>query len=99
MCVIACEWCCGPSLCGVSMCVVWQTADGWTPLLAASDNGHVEVVRALVGAGAFVDQVTVRDHWLTVGSGQCVGDRCRYRSKRVQLCKLVWCLWVGSMAL
>ena len=39
---------------------VWQT-NGATPLLIASHNGHVEVVRALVGAGAAVNQATVRD--------------------------------------
>jgi hypothetical protein len=46
----------------VRMCV-WQT-NGWTPLLAASDNGHVEVVRTLVGAGAAVNQADVGDHWV-----------------------------------
>jgi ankyrin repeat protein len=44
------------------VCVVWQT-DGRTPLLMASQNGHVEVVRALVGAGAAVNQATVREDW------------------------------------
>ena len=39
---------------------VWQT-DGCTPLYIASDSGHVEVVRALVGAGAAVNQARVRD--------------------------------------
>ena len=39
---------------------VWQT-DGCTPLFVASENGHVEVVRALVGAGAAVNQARVRD--------------------------------------
>jgi hypothetical protein len=44
----------------VRLCVVWQT-DGCTPLYAASGNGHVKVVRALVGAGAAVNQAAVRD--------------------------------------
>ncbi len=39
---------------------VWQT-DGVTPVYAASQNGHVEVARALVGAGAAVNQARVRD--------------------------------------
>ncbi len=33
--------------------------DGASPLYVASQNGHVEVVRALLGAGADVGQVTV----------------------------------------
>ncbi len=46
---------------------VWQT-DCVTPLLIASQNGHVEVVRALAGAGAAVNQATVR--------GDCGGGSC-----------------------
>ncbi len=34
-------------------------ANGLTPLHAASVNGHVEAVRALVGAGAAVNQADV----------------------------------------
>ncbi len=49
----------------VRLYVVWQT-DGCTPLYAASGNGHVEVVRALVGAGAAVNQAAVRDDVLVV---------------------------------
>jgi hypothetical protein len=44
----------------VCMSGAWQ-ANGATPLYAASQNGHVEVVRALVGADAAVNQATVRD--------------------------------------
>ena len=33
--------------------------DGWTPLLIASFNGHVEAVRALVELGAAVNQAKV----------------------------------------
>ena len=45
---------------------VWQT-DGCTPLYVASESGHVEVVRALVGAGAAVN------HWVRddCGGGWC----------------------------
>jgi hypothetical protein len=39
-------------------CVVWQT-DGITPLYVASWTGHAECVRALLGAGAGVNQATV----------------------------------------
>jgi hypothetical protein len=55
----------------VSVCVVWQT-DGWTPLFIASHNGHVEVVRALVGAGAAVNQAAVRED---LGGCWCSGVR------------------------
>jgi hypothetical protein len=44
----------------VRVSVVWQT-DGTTPLYTACLNGHVEVVRALVGAGAAVNQANVCD--------------------------------------
>ena len=40
--------------------VTGQT-DGATPLYAASEKGHVAVVKALVKAGATVDQATVWD--------------------------------------
>jgi hypothetical protein len=33
-----------------------------TPLFAASEHGRIEVVRALLGAGAAVNQAKVRDH-------------------------------------
>jgi hypothetical protein len=46
----------------VRMSVVRQS-NGDTPLYAASENGHVEVVRALVAAGAAVNQAKVRDDW------------------------------------
>ncbi len=38
--------------------MVLQT-DGWTPLLIASEKGHVECVRALLGGGAAIDQARV----------------------------------------
>jgi hypothetical protein len=63
VCVIACEWVVWAIivLC-VRVCVVWQT-NGRTPLLMASQNGHVAVVMALVGAGAAVNHATVREDW------------------------------------
>jgi hypothetical protein len=64
-----------PSSCGASVCLRLQPG-GCTPLNAASENGHVEVVRALVGAGAAVNEADVRDHWLVVGARACVGVRC-----------------------
>ena len=46
----------------VLVCVAWQT-DGATPLYAASQEGHVEVVRLLVGSGSAVNQARVREDW------------------------------------
>ena len=56
---------------------VWQT-DGATPLLIASENGHVEVVRALVGASAAVNQAKVRV--------VCGGALCSVACKCAALC-------------
>jgi ankyrin repeat protein len=41
------------------MSVAWQD-NGTTPLYIASQNGDVEVVKALVEAGAAVNQARVR---------------------------------------
>jgi ankyrin repeat protein len=62
---------CRPSSCRGSVCVVRQTG-GFTPLCATSENGHAEVVRALVEAGAAVNQADVRDDW---GGSLCSGVR------------------------
>ena len=55
----------------VRVCAIWQT-DGYTPLYAASRNGHVEIVRALVGAGVAVNQANVRER---CGGVSCSGVR------------------------
>jgi ankyrin repeat protein len=48
----------------VWLCDVWLVqSDGLTPLLVASLNGHVEAVRALVEAGAAVNQAAVSASW------------------------------------
>ncbi len=49
----------------------WQGTGG-TPLFVASHSGHVGVVRALVQAGAAVNQARVRDD---SGGGGWMGDR------------------------
>ncbi len=43
--------------------------DGVSPLCLASQKGHVEVVRALLGAGADVGQATVSGACSVVSSG------------------------------
>ena len=40
-------------LLGVMMGIVLQ--DGWTPLVSASQNGHPEIVKSLIEAGANVN--------------------------------------------
>jgi hypothetical protein len=68
------------------VCVAWQT-DSFTPLYVASEKGHVEVVRALVVAGAALNQATVREDlsrcwcsgvrgWLDVGSQHARAALC-----------------------
>ena len=37
-------------------CGIAVQDDGWTPLHVASVNGHVDAVRALLGAGAALNQ-------------------------------------------
>ena len=69
----------------VCVCVVCQT-DGFTPLYAASHNGHVEVVKALVGAGAAVNHDVREDLvfeyasmcgvWIIACSCSCVCVMC-----------------------
>ncbi len=44
-------------------------ADGATPLHVASQNGHVDAVRALLGAGASVNQATVSVFCVWIGVG------------------------------
>jgi hypothetical protein len=53
--------------------VVLQT-DGATPLYIASQNGHVECVRALLGGGAAINQANVSCAGLIAGhrGGLCV---------------------------
>ncbi len=103
MCVIACERECGPSLCCVFVCVVWQT-DGWTPLSAASLDGQVEVVRALVGAGAAVNQAAVREDWCGCWCSGVRGWRCLEHA-RAALCACVYvcacgvCMALGAAVL
>ncbi len=52
--------------------VVFQT-DGWTPLHIASQDGHVECVRALLDRGAAINQAEVGcPTWMTKCCGGCV---------------------------
>ena len=58
-------------MCCVRVSAAVQT-DGRTPLYVASQKGNVEVVRALMGAGAAVNQARVREDW---GGCWCSGVR------------------------
>ena len=53
---------------GVMMGFVLQ--DGWTPLLSASHNGHLEIVKSLIEAGANVNHtakvVKIKHHYLVL---------------------------------
>ncbi len=53
-------------------CGIAVQADGATPVYVASLNGHVEAVRALIGASAAVNQAAVsvyHSEWENVGAG------------------------------
>ena len=43
-------------LLGVMMGIALQ--DGWTPLVSASQNGHLEIVKSLIEAGENVNHTT-----------------------------------------
>ena len=58
---------------------------GRAPLFAASRYGHMEVVRALVGAGAAVNQADVRyqrvmPHWYFCGCAHAIAAACSART-------------------
>ena len=40
-----------------------KNEDGWTPLLRASENGHVEVVKRLIQAGGEVNAQIKEGYW------------------------------------
>ncbi len=56
-------------------------ANGLTPLCVASQNGHADAVRALLGAGASVNQATV--------SAEMV-DWCAWSTR--SLCRVLMCM-------
>ena len=51
---------CACVLCVLCVLCVYVQPDGCNPLYDASQNGHVEAVRVLVGLGASVNQANVR---------------------------------------
>jgi hypothetical protein len=82
-------------------CVVSGTeqTDGRTPLHIASKFGHIDVVRALLAAGAAVNQTMVRCRWrrghVVLSGGLCVcvcvcvclfvcAHECQYGASRVR---------------
>ncbi len=70
-------------------------ASGSIPLWIASQNGHVEVVRALLGAGADVGQADVS--WGMQGGAGCVFAMAQCVARYMQC---VWCaVCVGKLAL
>ncbi len=93
MCVIACERYYGPPSWDLSVSGVCQT-DGSSPLFVASLNGHVEVARALVGAGAAVNQARVRDDcWVAASVRLCASSvvwsaACKCAALRALVCLL-----------
>jgi hypothetical protein len=72
MCVYEMRWwsglacrSCGRSLCLGDACLsMVSQADNSTPLYVASKGGHLNVVKALLRAGAAVNEATVRDDGL-----------------------------------
>ncbi len=61
------SWCDGHVCIDVVCWYGTVQGDGASPLFIASRNGHVEVVRALLGAGADVGQATVSRACSVVG--------------------------------
>jgi hypothetical protein len=72
------------------VCLTGQT-DGCTPLYIACDNDHVKVVRALLGAGAAVNQARVRGH----GTGCMQSSFVEYVCVGVCVCARV-CRYEGN---
>ncbi len=73
--------------------VAGQTGGG-TPLIIASVYGNVKLVRALVKAGAVVDQAVVREDRVAVGVGLCKCGGCES-----QLVCAVMCVSFGARSL
>ena len=56
---VAVDWCSPSSLSLLTGCLLLLLLqDGYTPLHGAAEGGRLEVVKALLGAGAAVDAVT-----------------------------------------
>ncbi len=62
---------------------------GATSLCMASERGHVKAVRALVDAGAAVNQVTVSADDGVMGMFACVRCEC--------IVLVLWCCWGSSV--
>jgi hypothetical protein len=83
-------WRCKRIMIFLSVRVVWQTG-GATPLYIASQEGHDEVVRALVGSGAAVNQARVREDWgWRFGCAWVICADDVAACMRLQLCVHLW---------
>ena len=75
-------------VCGATWLPVLAQTDGYTPLHAASRDGHVEVVRALLGGGAAVNQGMVRCHV----SNRLARVTSHWAVEGVERSRWVWCV-------
>ena len=74
----------------------WMQDDGATALIAASANGHAEVVGALLASGANVNQVTTVSIFWRGGHGEKRDNVCVCACVRVCVCACVR-VFLGSL--
>jgi hypothetical protein len=70
-CTVACVTAAAPDLCAHACRLAGQ--DGWTSLIWASKNGHVDAMRVLIEKGALIeaaDEVRIHSHTSTHARSQ-----------------------------